>query len=166
MKKLAIIMLCLLVVILFFIWNKTALINPLGIIYSYKTEWGINVPMPEKREEVWQSEASFHGDGEWVNIFQYSKQKISIEDSGMIALSTDNVDEAKNKIEHFITTTISMYQLQGKDIEQIKKAFAYCSINSQVGDFYFYRENNGGLDYFIALFKQDENKLYTFEWHQ
>ena len=159
-------MLCLLVVILFFIWNKTALINPLGIVHSYKTEWGINVPMPEKREEVWKSEASFHGDGEWVNIFQYSKQKISIKDSGMIALSTDNVDKVKNKIEHFITTTIAMYQLQGKDIEQVKKAFAYCSINPQVGDFYFYRENNGGLDYFIALFIQDENKLYTFEWHQ
>lgn len=165
MKKWIIIILCLLAFTLFFIWNKTTFIDPLGIVHSYKTEWEINLPVPEKMEEVWKSEASFHGDGEWFNVFQYSKPKISIGDSGMIVLSTDNVDEAKNKIDHFITTTITMYQLQGNE-EEVNEAFAHYPIEPQVGDFYFYREKNSGFDYFIALFKQGENKLYTFEWHQ
>lgn len=165
MKKWIIIILFLLAVTLFFIWNKTTLINPLGIVHSYKTEWGIKLPVPEKREEVWRSQASFQGDGEWFNVFQYATPKISIVDSGMIALSTDNVEEAKKKIDHFITTTITMYQFQGNE-EQVKEAFAHYPIEPQIGDFYFYKEKNGGFDYFIALFKQDENKLYTFEWHQ
>lgn len=159
-------MLCFLAVTICFIWNKTALINPLGIVHSFKTEWGINLPLPEKREEVWRSKASYHGDGEWFNIFQYKKEIISIEDSGMIVLSADNLDEAKNKIEHFKTTTISMYQFQGSKIKQVKETFAQYPIEPQVDDLYYYREENGGLDYFIALFKQAEYKLYTFEWHQ
>ncbi|MGE6489817.1 hypothetical protein [Paenisporosarcina sp. NPDC076898] len=164
MKKGIVIMLCFFAVTLFFIWNKTELINPLGIVNSFKTEWGINLPMPDERIEVWGSETSFHGDGEWFNVLQYSNQKISIENSGMIVLTTDNVDEATNKIEHFIKTTISMRY--DNELEQAKEAFVQYSIEPQLGDFYFYKEENGGYDYFIALFKQHDNKLYTFEWHQ
>lgn len=164
MKKWLITILCLSTVTFIFIWYNTALINPIGIVKSYNTEWGIDLPEPEKMEEVWGSEVSFQGDGEWFNVFQYSESKISINDSGMIALSTDNIAEAENQIDHFINTTISMYQFQGN--EKVKEAFANYPVKPNVGDFYFYREENDEFDYFIALFKKDENKLYTFEWHQ
>lgn len=162
--KKRIIILCVLAVTLFLIWNKTEIINPLGIVNSYKSEWGINLPMPDEREEILVSQPSTHGDGEWVNVFQYSKHKISVEESGMTILTTDNVDEAKSKIEQFIKTTKSMKY--DNKLEQVNKAFAKYSSEPQVGDLYFYKEENGGYDYFIALFKQGENKLYTFEWHQ
>ena len=82
----------------------------------------------------------------------------------MIALTSSNVVEASNKIDHFISTTISLYYEEEQ--KQVKKVFEQHPIRVQVGDFYFYREKNDGYDYFIALFKHDENKLYTFEWHQ
>ena len=38
--------------------------NPLNIINSYAEEWGLQLPLPDEREEIWSSEASSHGDGE------------------------------------------------------------------------------------------------------
>ena len=164
MRKYLVMLVLVLAIIIFFILNKKEISEPLTIINDYKKEWGIDLPIPDKRKEIWGTEGSFNGDGEWFNVFDYSSQEVPIKNSGMVEITSMNIEEVKSKIERFRATTISLYT--GDTQEHVNKALAEYLIRVQEGDYYFYREENNGFDYFIALFKTEENKLYTMEWHQ
>ena len=162
MKKWLLITFCLITFIVFFNWNKTSVLEPADLTNAYNEEWGLKLPPPNDMQEVWAAKASIHGDGEWFNVFQYSNYNNNFAESGMVVLTPDTVIEAENKINHFIEATISA----NNNNEKIKKAFKQHPVQAQIGDSYYYDERNNGYDYFISLFKHDENKLYTLEWHQ
>lgn len=134
--------------------------NPLNIINSYEEEWGLQLPLPDEREEIWSSEASSHGDGEWINVFYYNAEQ-NLDKSNMIPITDEDVTKVNNQIQNFIQRTISLYQNEEKTkkIEQIQ-------VEAQIGDYYFYQSKNNEYDFFIAIYKSAEQKLYTFEWHQ
>lgn len=102
---------------------------------------------------MWGSDVSFNGDGEWINVFKYDTEQ-NLNNSGMILISEENVTKVNNQIQNFIQQTISLYRDEEKTklLEQIQ-------IEAQIGDYYFYQSNNDGYDYFIALYKNGEQKF-------
>ncbi|MFF5994906.1 hypothetical protein AAGS61_09130 [Lysinibacillus sp. KU-BSD001] len=162
MKKWLIMIGCIVLTSGFYIWFTTSTNNPFNIVYFYKEKWGIHLPQPDELQEIVASPSSFNGDGEWFYILQYKETKLNVEDTGMVALTAENVEEASKKIAHFVTTTTSMVSTS----EEVKNAFKAHPIEVKIGDYYFYKEKNDGYDYFIALLKKDEQQIYLLEWHQ
>lgn len=152
-----------LIVGVFFIWHKVTTITPLDSINLFEEKWGVQLPLPEKREEIWSSKASFHGDGEWFTIFHYNKDNAQMQDSGMTLMTEANLELANSRIEQFISTTTSIYV---NEDAKLKSLFEQNPVEVKAGDYYFYKSKNGGNDYFIAVYKEAMQKLFTFEWHQ
>jgi len=148
----------------FFIWHKATSTTLHDSIRLYEEKWGIQLPLPEKREDIWHSKASFHGDGEWITIFHYNSDNLQMQHSGMTLLTEANLEIAKSRIEHFLSTTTSLYA--DKEAAKLKTLFEQNAVEVQAGDYYFYKSKNGGNDYFIAVYKVTSQKLFTFEWHQ
>ena len=147
-----------------FIWNKLDSVTPLDIVNLYEEKWGIQLPLPEEMEEIWGSEASFNGDGEWVNVFYYNNDNPQMQDSGMSIITEENLESANSRIEKFKSNTIALYF--DEKTTKIKSLFEQHPVEVQLDDYYFYKAKNGHYDYFIVVYKKDEQKLYTFEWHQ
>lgn len=157
-KKWLILPLLIAIIGIYIIWNSST--KSSHIMELYEEKWGMQLPIPEKTEEIWDSGVSFNGDGEWINVFTY-KAIPNFQNSGMKLITEENVNEVNDTIQHFIEQTISMYM----DDEKTKPLETF-DLEAEVGDYYFYQSKNNKYDYFIAVFKIDEQKLYTFEWHQ
>lgn len=156
MKKMLILPLLITIIGIFIIWNSST--NSFHIIELYEEQWEMQLSIPDETEEIWDSGVSFNGDGEWINVFTY-KTPPDFKNSGMQLITEENVNEANKKIQHFIDQTIALYM----DEEKTKPLETF---HAEVEDYYFYQSKNNEFDYFISVFKKDEQKLYTFEWHQ
>lgn len=158
MKKWAIlVMLVMLLIVIPLLLNGN---KPEAITKLYEEKWGIHLPIPKDSEELWGSEVSFNGDGEWINVFNYDP-KLNFHNSGMKRITEENLNLVNSQVKNFIQTTTSLYR-----DEEINKKLEQIQIEAQVDDYYFYKSKNNGYDYFIAIYLVNEQKLYTFEWHQ
>ncbi len=154
----------LIVILVIIIFLKVMETSPQDTIDFYEEKWGIELPLPDEINDVHSSEPSFNGDGEWFTIFTYTKDNVEIEKSGMVPIAAANIGNANYKIEKFIATTLEIYM--DEETTELKKKFDQYPVKAELGDYYFYKAKNGGNDYFIAVYKQHEQKLYIFEWHQ
>ncbi|WP_400194400.1 hypothetical protein [Lysinibacillus telephonicus] len=155
MKRWGILVLLIIVIPLFLNGNRKTV-----LIKLYAEEWGIHIPIPKDSEELWGSEVSFNGDGEWINVFSYGTE-LNLINSGMKLITEESVSKVNSQIKNFIQTTILLYR-----DEKINKKLEQIQVKAQMGDYYFYKSKNNGNDYLIAIYINSEKKLYTFEWHQ
>lgn len=128
---------------------------------SKEEKWGIQLPLPDSWDELFTSGPSFHGDGEFVYVYHYSNLNNEMLDSGMIEIVENNLPIVNSRILKFISDTISM-----QDGHKAQIAFEKYPLEVQLGDLYYYKVKNGGNDYVIAVYKNEEQKLYIMEWHQ
>ncbi|MFP3916322.1 hypothetical protein U5N28_00820 [Lysinibacillus telephonicus] len=104
MKRWGILVLLIIVIPLFLNGNRQTV-----LIKLYAEEWGIHIPIPKDSEELWGSEASFNGDGEWINVFSYGTE-LNLINSGMKLITEESVSKVNSQIKNFIQTTILLYR--------------------------------------------------------
>lgn len=132
------------------------------IINNYEEKWGIKLPEPDDREILWYPESNFFGDGEYVNVYTYSNNP-NIEQSDIWPVVEENIDYVKEIIQLFIDESTALSRVERK-LEAFQRI--QTEADAEVGDYFFYTSKNKGNDYFIVLYKQVQQRLYTFEWHQ
>ncbi|GAB0170654.1 hypothetical protein LSPCS325_40910 [Lysinibacillus sp. CTST325] len=164
MKKLIGIVIVIIVLIVFigFFWIKSFVnSDPSEIVYSYEERWGISMPLPNKVTELWTEPFAARGDGAWVKCLDFTNQNTSFTQN-MIKVTETNQKEARQYVSKFISNSINSYSDDNK--VKIQNVFQDININVDIGDYYYYK--NRGNDYFICLYKVNEQVVYTFEWHQ
>lgn len=124
-----------------------------------KSNWGIDIPKAENVSQLITTEANFHGDGEWMTLYQYTKD---IDVSAIGLKKIENVDEANTQITKFKNKTLEVHG----NAAEINSIFKQYPIEAQIGDYYLRMYDNGGNDFIILLYKQKAHQLYIFEWHQ
>ena len=126
-----------------------------------ESNWGIYLPKADEVIDLLTTEASFHGDGEWFTLFDYSKP-IDFSNTGFTKLTSSDISDVNNKIAQFEKRTIDIRQ-KSKEIVDI---FNQYDIEAEVGDYYYYDGRNSGNDFIILLYKAKSHQLYKYVWHQ
>lgn len=65
-----------------------------------ESNWGISLPEADEVTNLLITEASFHGDGEWFTLFDYSKP-IDLSNVGFVKLTASDISNANQKITQF-----------------------------------------------------------------
>ncbi|MEK4426016.1 hypothetical protein [Solibacillus sp. FSL K6-1523] len=126
-----------------------------------ESNWGISLPEADEVTNLLITEASFHGDGEWFTLFDYSKP-IDLSNVGFVKLTASDISNANQKITQFEKRTIDIRQNAKETID----IFNQNDIKAEVGDYFFYDARNGGDDFIILLYKTKSHQLYKYVWHQ
>jgi hypothetical protein len=126
-----------------------------------ESNWGIQLPQAEKITDLIITENSFHGDGEWFEIFQYSKP-VDLTKRGFTELTFEQTNEANDHIASFTQKTLDIRNNEKSVVE----VFQNNDIEAEVGDYYYYEERNNGYDTISLLYKRYTNELFIYEWHQ
>ena len=123
--------------------------------------WGIELPQATEMKSLITTENSFHGDGEWFLLFEYSKP-IDLTDSEFGKLSFEDIAHANNEIANFKRRTL---EIRHND-QAVVEVFKTYDVEAEVGDFYFYESRNGSYDTIVLLYKTSTQQLFMYEWHQ
>lgn len=126
-----------------------------------ESNWNINLPEANEVKDLLTTQASFHGDGEWFTLFDYSKP-IDLSNTDFIKLTFNEVTDANNKIEQFKIKTIDIRH----NSKEIVNIFNQYDIKATIDDYFYYDERNNGYDFIILLYKTETHQLYKYVWHQ
>jgi hypothetical protein len=162
-KKLIVIVIIVLISFIGLFLMKSLESDPLEIVTSYEERWGISIPSPNKVTALWTEPFPARGDGIWIKRLDYTNQDTSIT-RNMIKITETNQAEVQQYVSKFISSSINSYSDDYK--VKIQNVFRDINVNVEIGDYYYYKSENGGYDYFISLCKVSEQVVYTFEWHQ
>ncbi|MCF2945217.1 hypothetical protein [Paenibacillus tarimensis] len=84
------------------IFSRLIATSPAELVKSYEDEWGIELPVPDKVDELYSSGASFHGDGEWIQALSY--EELDLAQTNLYECKKDVIiAEVKGRVERFLT---------------------------------------------------------------
>ena len=126
-----------------------------------EANWGIKLPQATEVKDLLTTENSFHGDGEWFTLLEYSKP-VDLTESNFVKLSLEEIANANNKIANFQRRTLEIRQ-NDKTVVDVFKTY---DVKAEVNDYYYYEERNKGFDTIVLLYKTQTQQLYKYEWHQ
>ncbi|WP_274310187.1 hypothetical protein [Solibacillus daqui] len=138
----------------------------LEIAQRYEERWGIELPEPQRFEQVWETKYASHGDGEWYSIMHFEQELLTPSDADLIKITEKNDTIISGKVSRFITDTINTHLGDTETQTAIREAFDKHPIEYSIGDYYFHKAENYGQDYVIGVYRKSQRKIYLLEWHQ
>ncbi|MCH7323316.1 hypothetical protein LZ480_15680 [Solibacillus sp. MA9] len=138
----------------------------LEIAQRYEERWGIELPEPQRFEQVWATKYAAHGDGEWYSVLHFEQELPTPRDADLIKITEKNDAIISGKVSRFIINTIDTHLGDTETHTAIREAFDNNPIEFSFGDYYFHKAENGGNDYIIGVYSKSQKKIYLLEWHQ
>lgn len=138
----------------------------LEIAQRYEGRWGIELPEPQRFEQVWATKMAARGDGEWYSVLHFEQELPEPSDADLIKITEKNAGIISGKVSRFISNTIDTHLGDEETQTAIREAFDNNSVEISIGDYYFHKGENGGNDYIIGVYSKSQRKIYLLEWHQ
>lgn len=145
-------------------WSIVVFLIVIGIGVGYKmydkdtanydiwsSKWGITIPKPSESEVVFESEPSFHGDGEKYFILDYNEEQLAkVRDQGIWQpINEESRNALDDEVLRFNQSVTESYPQE--------KAAEY-----DEGDYYYYKKKEDGSYCFVIL-NVDKQRLYLME---
>ncbi|MEK5238246.1 hypothetical protein NST99_21390 [Paenibacillus sp. FSL L8-0470] len=159
------------------IWSGVIFLIVIGIGVGYKiydndtatydmwsSRWGITIPKPAELVVVFESEPSFHGDGEGYYVLNYNEEQLAkVQDQ---ALWQPITEESRHSLEGEVSRfTQSIILVSQKEIAKYGKLYKNYPTEYDAGDYYYYKKKEDG-SYCIVILNVDKQRLYLMEWIQ
>ena len=146
----------------FFLLSKPA--TPEQYVAQYKVQFGIDLPVPDEVYEVWSTEASFHGDGEWVTEFRYNKPLQPYQLQDLTEITEQNLAQAVQYVTHFLTRTTDLHRFDQDD--KFSDAIAPYRTPITQGDYFYHQTKNKDYDTLTIVYEAGNHRIMIYEWHQ
>lgn len=132
------------------IWSGVIFLIVIGIGVGYKMydndtatydmwsgRWGITIPKPAELVVVFESEPSFHGDGEGYYVLNYNEEQLAkVQDQ---ALWQPITEESRHSLEEEVSRfTQSIIPVSRKEIAKYGKLYKNYPTEYDTGDYYYY----------------------------
>jgi len=133
-----------------------------GTYYAvWEKNWGVNISKPDELNVVFESEPSFHGDGEGYYILNYTEQQMGeIEkESFWQPLNENSVTMLDGLVLRFKQSVIEIHPDQQEKYESM---FQDNPTEYGADDLYFYKKKDDG-SYCITVFNLEKKRLYIME---
>lgn len=126
-------------------------------------KWGLKLPDAIAQDIVLGAQPLPEDNRAKFNVLIYEDADEFSTITGLKKITDENLEDIQNEILMFQTRAI--HHVDYIDDVEFTKAFEESSPNPQVGDSYYYKKDKKG-NYFFAIVKVDESKVYTFEWSE
>lgn len=126
----------------------------------YKENWGIQLSEPDLIETIWSSRGWF-GDGESITVMEYVNSNLDLLKQDMNLITDANLEMVNGMISKFIKNTLSMHSTS----TELKHVFEQHNVEVDIHD-YYHKQDRNRTNYIIAVYKQNDQKLYILEWYQ
>lgn len=148
-------------------WSIVIFLIVIGIGVGYKmydndtanydmwsSKWGITISKPSESEVVFESEPSFHGDGENYFILDYNEQQLSQLRDQVIwqPINEGSRNALDAEVQRFYQSVTESYPQE-------------MAAEYNTGDDYYYKKKEDG-SYCIVILNVDKQRLYLMEWIQ
>ncbi|MFC4408940.1 hypothetical protein ACFOZY_00680 [Chungangia koreensis] len=129
----------------------------------YGDEWGLKLPNAMAQEIVLGAQPHPEDNRAKFNVLIYKDSEDFSKVTGLKIITEENLEDLQREILVFQTRAIH-------DIDYVKEnelinLFEENSPDPQIGDSFYYKEDKKG-NYFFAIIKENESKVYTFEWSE
>lgn len=139
------------------IWSGVIFLIVIGIGVGYKiydndtatydmwsSRWGITIPKPAELVVVFESEPSFHGDGEGYYVLNYNEEQLAkVQDQ---ALWQPITEESRHSLEGEVSRfTQSIILVSQKEIAKYGKLYKNYPTEYDAGDYYYYKRRGRQL---------------------
>ncbi|MGG5404817.1 hypothetical protein ACQZSR_18135 [Clostridioides difficile] len=128
-----------------------------------KESWNLDIPIPNKEIEVFDTQDSINGDGQSYFIQEFSEKNFKkvFNLKGGIVVSKDNINEIEKYIDKFKRDSVNINKSNKNKIEEDFKKY---KLEVKKDDKYIYKRNYE--NYVVLIIKKDEQKLYSLIWNQ
>ncbi|MCC0638361.1 hypothetical protein [Clostridioides sp. ES-S-0001-02] len=125
--------------------------------------WNLDIPIPNKEIEVFDTQDGINGDGQNYFIQEFSEKNFKkvLNLKGGIVVDKDNINEIEKYIENFKKDSININE---SNKNKIKEDFEKYKLEVKKDDKYIYKKNY--KNYVVLIIKKDEQKLYSLIWNQ
>lgn len=125
--------------------------------------WDLDIPIPNKEIEVFNTQDGINGDGQNYFIQEFSEKKIKkvLNLKGGIVVDKDNINEIEKYIDKFKKDSININESNKNKIEGDFKKY---KLEVKKDDRYIYKKTY--KNYIVLIIKKDEQKLYSLIWNQ
>ncbi|MDB3082982.1 hypothetical protein C4097_00195 [Clostridioides difficile] len=125
--------------------------------------WDLDIPIPNKEIEIFDTQDGINGDGQSYFIQEFSENNfekiVNLKDG--IVIDKGNINEVEKYINKFKKDSININKNNKNKIEEDFKKY---KLEVKKDDKYIYKKNYE--NYIILIIKKDDQKLYSLIWNQ
>lgn len=127
----------------------------------YGKAWGLMLPSANREVVVLGARPYPEENLAKFNVHIYEDSSDFSQITGLKKINDENLNDVKQRVKDFQVQTMQYADFIEEDV--LTAALEEFLPIPQVGDSYYYKENKKG-DYFLAIVKVEESKIYTFQW--
>lgn len=127
----------------------------------YGDEWGLKLPDAYGVNYVLGARPIPEENRASLSVFIYEDSDDFSKITGLKKVSEENLGDVQKIVQGFRDQTIQYADFIEEQL--LKESLEEYLPDPREGDLYYYKENRKG-SYFFALVKDEESKIYTFQW--
>lgn len=129
----------------------------------YGNEWGMKLPIATSEIVVLGSQPHPEDNRAKFNVIIYEDSEDFSKVTGLKKITEENLEAIQREILLFQTRAIHV--IDYLDENELINLFEEYSADPEIGDSFYYKKDKKG-NYFFAIIKENESKVYTFEWSE